>query len=206
MKYTKKLPKTDEELSSYLIDAGWIKIKEPQNLPLAILFSLPFAYLLLGIILWLAYLLKPGLFNFMASNSLSIALSIDLQLLLFVGAIFVYMFLHEMIHAMFIPGVLKSERTFWGMNGVFGFVFTTEPIKKGRFLVISCMPFVLLSVLAVLFLNYIGYLNWYTLLLCLINAAGSCVDFLNMVLIGFQVKGKHTIISNGFETFYKLTK
>ncbi|SCP97719.1 DUF3267 domain-containing protein [Anaerobium acetethylicum] len=206
MKYTKKLPKTDEELSSYLIDAGWIKIKEPQNLPLAILFSLPFAYLLLGIILWLAYLLKPGLFNFMASNSLSIALSIDLQLLLFVGAIFVYMFLHEMIHAIFIPGVLKSERTFWGMNGVFGFVFTTEPIKKGRFLVISCMPFVLLSVLAVLFLNYIGYLNWYTLLLCLINAAGSCVDFLNMVLIGFQVKGKHTIISNGFETFYKLTK
>jgi len=206
MKYTKKFPKTDEELSSYLIEAGWIKIKEPQNLPLAILFSLPFAYLLLGIILWLAYLLKPEFFNFMASDSLSLTLSIDLQLLLFVGAIFVYMFLHEMIHAMFIPDVIKSERTFWGMNGVFGFVFTTEPIKKGRFLVISCMPFILLSVAPLLFLDFIGYLNWYTLLLCLINAAGSCVDFLNMALIGFQVKGKHTIISNGFETFYKLTK
>lgn len=206
MKYTKKLPKTDEELSLYLIEDGWIKIKEPQNLPLAILFSLPFAYLLIGIISWLAYLLKPELFNFMGYDSLSLTLSIDLQLLLFVGAIFVYMFLHEMIHAMFIPGVIKSERTFWGMNGVFGFVFTMEPIKKGRFLLISCMPFVLLSVVPVLFLNHIGYLNWYTLLLCLINAAGSCVDFLNMALIGFQVKGKHTIISNGFETFYKLTK
>lgn len=116
------------------------------------------------------------------------------------------MLVHEMLHAIFIPNFIKSEKTEWGLNGVFGFVFTTEPIKKQRFLFISCMPFILLSIVALFLFDLFGCLNGYTLALCLINAAGSCVDFLNMLLIGAQVKKNCTIINNGFETYYRFLK
>lgn len=112
------------------------------------------------------------------------------------------MFLHELIHAAFIPNITKSDKTFWGLNGLFGFVFTTEPINKGRFLIISCMPFLLLSFCALPIAYLCGFLNTYTFLLFFINAAGSCVDFLNIILIIFQVKGNRAIINNGFETYY----
>ena len=170
---------------------------------IALLLSFPLAFLSGGMILCLAYFLKPSLFYFISSESLEISLNINFKLLLFVGAIFVYMLFHELTHAVFIPGFAKSEKTFWGINGLFGFVFTTEPIKKSRFFIISIMPFILLSLAPLYLLNIFSFLNWYTLGLCVINAAGSCVDFLNILLIAFQVKNGHTIINNGFETYYK---
>ncbi|MEA4986582.1 MAG: DUF3267 domain-containing protein [Anaerovorax sp.] len=206
MKYIKKLPATDNELSSQLQKDGWIKIKEPKNVVLAILFSFPFMFILSIVIVWLAYLLRPEIFNFITSNSFSLTIQLNIRFLFFIIIIVTYMFLHEMIHAALIPNFIKSEKTFWGINGLFAFVFTTEPITKRRFLIVSCMPFVLLSIGSMLFFDLIDYLNEYTFLLCLINAAGSCVDFLNMILIGFQVKPGHTIINNGFETYYSPTK
>lgn len=206
MKYVKKLPVADKGLSVQLLNNGWKMIWEPRNLALATLLSFPFAFLLGGMTLWLAYLLEPRLLDFISSESFEISFNIDLKLLLFIVAVFTYMLIHELIHAVFIPNFAKSEKTFWGLNGLFGFVFTTEPIKKGRFLIISVMPFILLSLVPLYLLNIFDSLNWYTLGLCLINAAGSCVDFLNALLIAFQVKSGHTIINNGFETYYKLTK
>jgi hypothetical protein len=206
MKYVKKLPITDKKLSAQLILNGWKMIKEPRNIVLATLYSLPFAFLLGGIILYLAYLIKPTLFGILTSDSMTISTNINLITLLYIVLIFAYMSLHELIHAIFIPNFAKSEKTFWGLNGLFGFVFTTEPIKKSRFVVISVMPFVLLSLVPLFFLNTLGLLNWYTLGLCFFNAAGSCVDFLNILLITFQVERGHTIINNGFETYYNPTK
>lgn len=203
MKYVKKMPETDKELSVQLLSDGWKKIREPRNLAMTTLLSFPLVFLSGGAILWLAYILKPGLFDIISSESLEVSVNIDFRLLLFVIAIFVYMLLHELTHAVFIPGFTKSEKTFWGLNGLFGFVFTTEPIRKDRFLIISVMPFILLSLAPLYLLNLFGFLNWYTLGLCLINAAGSCVDLLNIFLIAFQVKNGHTIINNGFETYCK---
>ncbi|MGV8906228.1 MAG: DUF3267 domain-containing protein, partial [Acetobacterium sp.] len=110
---------------------------------------------------------------------------------------------HEFLHACFIPNVLKSDKIYWGINGFFGFVFTTEKIKKGRFLIISIMPFILLSVILPLILNILGLLNGYIILLCLINAMGSSVDCLNMCLIAIQVPNGSHIMNNGFETYFK---
>ncbi len=39
--------------------------------------------------------------------------------------------------------------------------------------------------------------------LCLINAAGSCVDCLNMCLIAVQVPNGSYIMNNGPETYFK---
>ncbi len=204
MKYTKKLPQTDKELTQRLEKNGWKKIKEPKNLLSAVLFSFPLSCILIAIIVYIAFILEPHLFKFITSDSLEITIPINLKSLIFIVGIYLYMLVHEMLHAIFIPNFAKSEKTEWGLNGIFGFVFTTEPMKKSRFLIISCMPFILLSIIALFFFYLIGCLNWYTLTLCLINAAGSCIDFLNMILVGVQVKKGSTIITNGFETFYCL--
>lgn len=80
MKYVIKPPVTHKELSVQLLGSGWQKIREPRNLAAASLLSLPFAFLSGGIILWLAYLLKPQLFYFISSESLKMTLSVSLIL------------------------------------------------------------------------------------------------------------------------------
>lgn len=202
MKYVKKIPQTDLSLKDKLEKDGWTKIKEPKNLPFAILFSYPFMVVLCGIIIIIGYSLKPELLNVFSNDTLSLSIKFDINTVIFIVSIFIYMIIHELIHAAFIPNVLKSDKTLWGLNGVFGFVYTQEPIKKGRFIIISCMPFIVLSLGGLLVAYLFDFLNGYTFLLFLINAGGSCVDFLNIVLISFQVKRNRTIINNGFETYY----
>jgi hypothetical protein len=113
------------------------------------------------------------------------------------------MTIHEFLHACFIPNILKSDKTYWGINVFCGFVFTTEKIKKGRFLIISIMPLILLSIIFPFILNILGWLNSYTILLCLINAMGSCVDCLNICLVAIQVPNGSYILNNVFETYFK---
>ena len=43
MKFVRKPPQTDKALSERLQSAGWKKIKEPSNIAVAIVCSLPFA-------------------------------------------------------------------------------------------------------------------------------------------------------------------
>lgn len=206
MKYVKKMPDIDVALSQKLRNDGWEKLKEPPNLAFATLCAMPFALLLGGITIWIAYLLNPLLFEFLKGETLKITITFNFMTQLFIIVILVFMLLHEMIHAIFIPNFMKSDKTFFGINGMFGFVFTTEPIKKWRFIIISIMPCVLLSFVLPFILNLFGLLNGYTVFLCLLNAMGSCVDVLNLFLITFQVPNGNTIINNGFETYYKYTK
>lgn len=46
-------------------------------------------------------------------------------------------------------------------------------------------------------------LNGFICLLCVINAYGSCVDLLNIVLISVQVPKDSYIKMNGAETYYR---
>ncbi len=202
MKYVKHPPKTDLKLKEKLENEGWIKISEPKNLPLAILFSYPFMIALLAIIIFLGYFFNPEIFNAFTGDTISFNIGLDVNTIVFIVVILVYAILHEFIHGAFIPNVLNSDKTFWGFNGLFGFVYTYESMKKGRFIIISCMPFVLLSLLPLPLFHLLGLLNGYTFLLFLINAGGCCIDFLNIALIAFQVKRNRKIINNGFETYY----
>lgn len=141
MKYVKKLPHTDLSLKEKLEKDGWTKIKEPGNLPLAILFAYPLIIVLCGITLLFGYFLNPEIFCVFTENTLSMNIKFDMNMAVLLVAIFAYGLLHEFVHGALIPNVLKSDRTYWGFNGLFGFVYTHEPIKKGRFIIVSCMPF-----------------------------------------------------------------
>ena len=155
-----------------------------------------------GLTVLILSFLDPSLFDFIHDGSFSFTFKLNFSAILYVAGIFVFMMLHEFLHAVFIPNFIKSDKTFWGINGLFGFVFTREAIKKGRFILISAAPFVLLSVILPFILRLFGLLNGYTVFLCVINALGSCVDFLNIILVAFQVPTGRTIINNGFETYY----
>lgn len=202
MKYAKKIPSTDKSLSKQMMDSGWKKIKEPKNICSTVLLSMPIAFLLGGISLEVCYLLNPALFDFITADSFEVVVNIDIKTLLYIVMLCVFMVIHELIHAVWIPNFAKSDKTYFGINGLFGFVFTREPLKKSRFILISIMPFITLSVILPMVLNLFQLLNGYTMFLCLLNAMGSCVDFFNTILVGFQVPNGSTIVNNGFETYY----
>lgn len=204
MKYIKKIPPTDSDFSNMLISTGWKKIKEPLNLNEAILQSIPFMIINGIIFMVIAYCIYPPIEDFINSkNSISVTLNINIMTLLYIAITFLFMTIHEFIHAFFIPDFLKSDKTYWGINVLFGFVCTTEKIKKSRYIIISIMPFILLSIIFPLILSTFGLLNEFILFLCLLNAMGSCIDFLNIWNILIQAPNGSYIVNNGGETYYK---
>lgn len=204
MKYIKKIPPTDSDFSNMLISTGWKKIKEPSNLNEAILQSIPFMIINGIIFMVIAYCIYPPIEEFINSkNSISVTLNINIMTLLYIAITFLFMTIHEFIHACFIPDFLKSDKTYWGINILFGFVCTTEKIKKSRYIIISIMPFILLSIIFPLILSTFGLLNEFILFLCLLNAMGSCIDFLNIWNILRQAPNGSYIVNNGGETYYK---
>lgn len=204
MKYTKYLPKTDKNLSNQLLTDGWKKIKEPSNLTLATLISIPFMLFCSIIFLGLIFYINPDYKNFFKfSDSISFTIKINLKTLLFLVGIYLFTLLHELIHAVFIPNALKSDKVYFGVRLLYGFVYTNEKISKFRFIIVSIMPFIILSIIFPILLNTFGLLNNYILFLCLLNALGSSVDFLNIFLILTQVPNKSYLIINGFETYFK---
>lgn len=204
MKYTKYLPKTDKNLSNQLLTDGWKKIKEPSNLTLATLISIPFMIFCSIIFLGLIFYINPDYKNFFKiSDCISFTIQINLKTFLFLVGIYLFTLLHELIHAIFIPNALKSDKVYFGVRLLYGFVYTNEKISKFRFVIVSIMPFIILSIIFPILLNTFGLLNKYTLFLCLLNALGSSVDFLNIFLILTQVPNKSYLRINGFETYFK---
>lgn len=203
MRYAKKIPPTDKNLSERLLSSGWKKLDEPSNLIIATLLSLPFIFINGIIEIFILYNLYQPFQLLIKNQILSFEFNINLWTLLYVLGIMIFMIIHELLHACFIPNVLSSDKTYWGINGIYGFVFTQEKIIKGRFLLISIMPFLLLSIILPFVLKPLGILNGYTALLCLINATGSCVDILNICLVMRQVPSGANITNNGFETYFK---
>ncbi|MDP4178078.1 MAG: DUF3267 domain-containing protein [Bacillota bacterium] len=204
MKFIKKIPSTDKELKNKLLSNGWNKLKEPSNLGIATLLSVPFMFINGIISMVIIFYLYPPLKELLNSNQgFSITFKINLFTLLYIIVFFVFMIIHEFLHACFIPNMLKSDKVYWGINGFFGFVYTTEIIKRNRFLIISIMPFFLLSIIFPFILNVLGCLNGFTIFLCLINAMGSCVDCLNICIVATQVPSGSYIVNNGLETYFK---
>lgn len=204
MKYIKKIPNTDQNLKARLLSNGWTRLKEPSNLGIAMLLSVPFMFINGLISMAIIFYLYPPLQEILNGwHSFSITFTVDLFTLLYTFITFGFIVIHEFLHACFIPNILKSDKVYWGINGFFGFVYTTEMIKKSRFLIISIMPFVLLSIILPFVLKIVGGLNEFTAFLCLINAMGSCVDCLNICIVATQVPRGAYILNNGLEAYFK---
>lgn len=204
MKYVRALPSADPAQSMALLNKGWKKLKEPKNLQRATLLSLPLMFLNGALTLLFLYALHAPLRQLLRSKEgFSFTLYIDLALVLFLLGLYVMALVHELLHASLIPNVRRSEKTFWGIKPMCGFVVTEEVLSKGRFILLSMFPFFVLSFLLPLILHLLGLLNGYTILLCLCNAMGSSVDCLNVILVAKQVPHGGRLVNNGLETYYR---
>lgn len=203
MKYIKRIPKTDPSMRDYYLKAGWKKLKEPQNMWISIVTSIPLMVVCAAICIYEIYLLKPTLFAFFSNDSIVFTIKLGYLILLLV-VLYIYTFLHEIIHIICVPHFRKSTKTYWGVRLRFGFAYTAEIMGKCRFILVSVMPYILLSLVAPIIFSLVGLLNGITTTLFVVNAAGSCVDFLNIILVSTQVPRNGEIVSNGSETYFKI--
>lgn len=101
-----------------------------------------------------------------------------------------------------IPNFYRSEKTYFGIKPWGGFVFTTEKLSKGRFLLVTVAPFVIISVLIPIIFGLADLLSGFLVFLIFLNAFSSSVDILNASLIAIQVPNGSIIVNNGFESYY----
>lgn len=206
MKFIKKIPPENEDRTMYLKEQGWIRLKEPKSVSAAILWSMPISVLLmLSGAVWCYYLYPPFKKLLSGQQGFSLEISIGMEVVYYLAGMFLLLLIHELIHAVFIPKVWKSDKTYWGFNGLFGFVFTEEILSKNRMVVISLMPLFILSFAVPFLFAVTGHLNGYLIFLSVLNAGGACVDVLNVILILSQVPREGSLIGNGYATFYRNT-
>ena len=200
MKILNKLPKSNQNLHVDLINNGWIPMKEPKNLTSAILLSIP--------LMIVASMISIGVINIFSSISLrdfgftSGGISITINLSVILGIVLL-LIIHELLHLMFIPNFMKSEKTSVGLTLFGGFVITEEEISKSRYIIITIAPFLIISIIFPLILSVLGLLTTTLKFLIILNAMGSSVDLLNLLLIMKQVPKNATLKCNGPNTYWK---
>ncbi|MGE7947975.1 DUF3267 domain-containing protein [Lysinibacillus sp. NPDC093688] len=203
MKILNKLPKRNPNLHVDLIKNGWIPMKEPKNLISAILLSIP--------LMMIASMISIGIINIFSSIFLSdfgfssgaITITINFSIILWLVLL---MSIHELLHLIFIPNFMKSEKTSVGLTLFGAFVITEEEISKSRYIFITVAPFIILSIILPLILSVFGLLTTTLKFLVILNAMGSSVDLLNLLLIMKQVPKHATLTCNGPNTYWKKTQ
>lgn len=202
MKFVKKIPSTDRELSAFLLSDGWKKIKEPSNLFFTILCSIP----LMAVNSVVTYFFIKPFYDPITTIIQNQSISFEINafvMLAGLASFFSLLVIHEFLHALFIPHFIKSDKTYWGLSINGGFVYTTQKLTKANFIVISIAPFILISFVFPSIFGLLGLMNGFIFFLVIFNALASSVDILNLILILFQVPRNSLIINNGFETYYR---
>ena len=203
MKFIKKIPLENQDTTRKLKEEGWYRLKEPGSVSGAILWSMPISLILMFSAAVWCYFLYPPFKNLLSGKQgFSLEITIGIDFLFYLLGMILYLLIHELIHAAFIPGIRNSDKTYWGFNGLFGFVFTEEILTRKRMVVISLMPLFILSFAAPFLLAVFGRLSVYLIFLSIFNAGGACVDVLNVILILSQVPKDGVLIANGYATFY----
>lgn len=201
MKIQNKFPKCNEEKNNLLLANGWILLKEPKSIIQSIVFSIPLMILLGLISVFIINFFSPINLKDFGIQQHSFSMTINL---LDVFIIIIFIYIHEIIHLIFIPNFINSKNTFLGLSWFGGYAYTEEVITKERYIFIAIMPFMLISVICVVILGSTGILTPIMKFICIINAVGSSVDILNILLVLIQVPNRSKFIMNGQLSYYKV--
>jgi len=199
-----KFPQINSERHSELIASNWIQLREPQNLASAVLVSIPLMILSARFSLKILDIFSPfSLADFGITPS-QISVTIDLQdLVYFLGLSVVIIFIHELLHLVFVPGFLTSDKVFLGITYFGGFAYSEEVLPKSRFIFILLSPFVVTSIILPGVLGALNLLNPLVKFVILSSAMGSGVDMLVLILILIQVPRGAYLTCNGMKTYWK---
>lgn len=202
MKIAARTPPFDVSKHDALISDGWVPLKEPGNIVTALLASVPLMIvnvIISGIII---LLFTPAPFIGLVPTTSISTISISIGIFPILGLLLL-MVAHEFVHLAFIPNFLRSDKTWAGITYVGAFAVTEEVLTKRRHMLISIMPFVVISILVPIVLGVIGMLGPLVICLILLNSLASSVDILTMLLVAFQVPAGSRLRSNGMKTYWK---
>lgn len=200
MKIQNKLPKFSESRHEELMNNGWHPLKEPQKTSTAILLSVPLMFLCALISIGAITLFSELTLSEYGWTNETFTITIDFRIIF---GLIILLIIHELLHLMFIPNFLQSEKTYVGVTIFGGFVVCEEKLSKVRFICISLAPFVTLSILLPLVLGFAGLLTPLLKFLIIFNAIGSSVDLLNLLLVLKQVPNNSVLIGNGTKTYWR---
>jgi len=200
VRFINKLPKSNPTVHLELINNKWMPLREPKNVISAILVSTPLMIIAALISIWIIKMISSISLNEFGFTQSKFEFTFNLNLIVW---LFVLVVIHELIHLIFIPNFIKSEKTYVGMMLFGGFVITEEEISKSRYMIITIAPFVIISIILPLLLSMLGLLTTTMKFLIILNAMASSVDLLNLLLIMKQVPKKAIIKNNGPNTYWK---
>jgi hypothetical protein len=205
LKVRNKFPEYNEEKNKSLLADGWVVLKEPKNIILTMLCSIPLMIFLSLISVGIINFFSPILLQDFGIQQNGLLLTINFpDIIVALIIIYAIIYIHEIIHLIFIPDFLHSDTTFLGLSWFGGYTYTEEVITKARFVIIGAMPFLIISVLYVVILGVTGYLTPLLKLVCIMNALGSSVDFFTILLVLLQVPDKSKIVMNGPLSYHKV--
>jgi hypothetical protein len=205
LKVRNKFPEYNEEKNKSLLADGWVVLKEPKNIILTMLCSIPLMIFLSLISVGIISFFSPILLQDFGIQQNGLLLTINFpDIIVALIIIYAIIYIHEIIHLIFIPDFLHSDTTFLGLSWFGGYTYTEEVITKARFVIIGAMPFLIISVLYVVILGVTGYLTPLLKLVCIMNALGSSVDFFTILLVLLQVPDKSKIVMNGPLSYHKV--
>jgi len=201
--------KTDPEKVTGLMADGWRKLNAPGSTAIAILMSVPLMLLSFIIVAGIVMLVAPAslsqltdFFSSLFTGSFSIEIKL-LDILPGILSLVLLMLVHELLHLVFIQGFLRSDKTYLGIMYAGVYVVTEEVLTRQRFIIISLAPFIVLSVLLPIVLGATGMLSPGLIILALLNAIGSSVDLLGLLLVIRQTPPRAGILCIGMYTYWK---
>jgi hypothetical protein len=145
----------------------------------------------------------PSFLNFNADH---LAITISLVSLVDIVDIAVVVgsfWMHEVLHALFLPNGLKSKKTYWGFKAGNIFIYSEEVMGRTRFMLVSFAPYLLLSILLPTAFAGIGVNSGVVQAIAILNAGGACIDILNALIVWHQVPSGATIVNLSTSTFYR---
>lgn len=194
------LPKANEDNHKKLLDKGWTQLKEPKNILGQIALSIPFMIINFVISQFIVGTLAPNIaLSFKLSGIIDIFFAFSTLLLITV----ILIVCHELLHLLFVPNFIKSNRTSIGFTALGGYVYSEEILSKGRVCLIYIAPFVFVSIIFNFLVGFMGFYTIPTLLFIILNSIGSSADMLGFTLIVVQVPRGAIVVNNGTYTYFK---
>lgn len=123
----------------------------------------------------------------------------------FITFIIIVIPIHEILHALFCPCKLTSNNLYLGIipKKLIFFTYYSEIISKKRYVIVSIMPFLIITILGIFLAKLFPISNIFKILI-LYNATGSCMDILNALIALFRVPRNAVIKNKGTRLYWKL--
>jgi hypothetical protein len=173
-------------------EEGWNKIKEPSNLWVTQLLAIPFIFVNIIFVVFLAFIF-------------SVQLTFEVSIL-FIAALLLMLPIHEFLHAVVFPDKLSSDKIYFGImpKQMAFFAFYTGIISKRRFLLSLMTPLMTITVIGLITMKIVGD-NALIGNILLINALAACGDSLNFFIMLFQVPKNARLRNKGILSYWKMT-